>query len=87
MNGIQWVPADATQVLPAGATPATPVSYPIPTFLDHYRENLQTPTNHSDQEFAAQWGGRLGSPLYDREVEKAQRDWCVFFTFLFIRLF
>lgn len=34
VSGIQWVPAEATQVLPTGATPAHPVSqHALPVFV------------------------------------------------------
>lgn len=35
VHGIQWVPAEATQILPVGAQPATAVSPHRPILLHH----------------------------------------------------
>lgn len=69
VTGIQWVPAEATQILPAGAQPANAVSVessltPLTSFLT---ESHLSP----NKEFAASWNRGYLS----RDDQKALKEW------------
>ena len=71
VSGIQWIPAEATSVIPAGAQPATPVCRTTlcPSISISDKEEINQSIN---QEFVSSWN--RGSSNRD---EKALKEWFV----------
>lgn len=64
VHGIQWVPAEATQILPTGAQPANAVRPQIARVLP------MTSTEFMNQEFAASFNRGQLSREEERELDK-----------------
>ncbi len=65
VSGIQWIPAEATEILPAGAQPATEVRLVL--------SMIHTDVDQQPQEFAASWQRGYLS----KDEQRSLKDWCV----------
>ncbi|PIL36851.1 hypothetical protein GSI_00541 [Ganoderma sinense ZZ0214-1] len=73
VSGIQWIPAEATSVLPAGATPAD-ANFPAQAFNASFGRRPDDRSTWRDDEYRRREEDARRSPKYDRDGRRYDDD-------------